>query len=287
MCYAQKVAFTIHEPDLIPEGICHDAFRNRFLLTSLAKNKIVVVSKGTTSDFISSQQAGFEGGLGIKADGKRNFLWACSGSVQGKNYSTGIYVFDLLSGREVKKFQVKSDNNQTFFNDLAIDQNRGDVYITNTFDHSIWKWSLGDDAPVKLKLEKPIAYPNGIAFLSTSTLVIAGSDGLYTLNFQTMEQRLLGVPADATSPLSLDGIVVYNNTIIGVSNVSSKKSDHAIIQFALSPDQRKIIHSRIIDQNNPSFDIPTTMTLFGDQLYVIANSRSKQKDTVVLQYDLK
>ena len=74
-----RVAFTLSEADLIPEGIAWDPGSRRLFVGSLARNKIVAISPdGRASDFVPSGRDGLRRVLGMKVDASRKSLWVCS-----------------------------------------------------------------------------------------------------------------------------------------------------------------------------------------------------------------
>ena len=71
---------------------------------------------------------------------------------------------------------------------------------------------------------------------------------------------------------NLDGLVCWNNTIIGVYNGAAENKDNAIVQYSLNGTGDKITSERIIDKGNGLFHEPTTAALLKNKLYVVANS---------------
>jgi hypothetical protein len=67
-----RVAFTLPEADLIPEGIAHDARTGTFYVSSTYKRKIVAVPpSGGARDFTTEAQDGLLGVVGMKVDPAR------------------------------------------------------------------------------------------------------------------------------------------------------------------------------------------------------------------------
>ena len=81
-------AFVLHDRSLHTEGIDYDAASNTFYLGSIHKRKIVkVTASGKATDFCPEGFEGMTSIFGIKVDGKKNVLWACSSPMQEmKNY---------------------------------------------------------------------------------------------------------------------------------------------------------------------------------------------------------
>ena len=298
---AQEIAFTISEKDLVPEGITFDPVENTFYLSSIFKNKIVVRSTNTANDFIKATSNGFAGGVGLHVDSARRILWACSGNILGKKFRTGIFAYDLRTGKLIKKVFYPIGSTKYFFNDLVI-ANNGEIYITNTPDHSIWKWGMNSDRPIKLNLSDSIEYPNGITISpDQKILFLATEKGLVSIDIKSGITRLIQMPAEPVTSIDLDGILFYKNSIIGVQNGFASNSDMQVVRYFLSGDFTTIEKTEIIDKGNKYFDIPTTLTLANGDLYVIANSQidnldqenlkikdpGKLTETVILKYKLR
>ncbi|MCU0393175.1 MAG: SMP-30/gluconolactonase/LRE family protein [Thermoflexibacter sp.] len=281
-CYlfAQHLAFQVNEKDLIPEGIAFDSLKNQFYLSSISKNKIVKVSKygQQKQDFIKSKQDGFGGGLGLHVDTKHRLLYACWGDISANTYQTGVYAYHLDKKVLVKSFQLSKDTLPNFFNDLVI-SNKGDVFITNTFDNSIWEWKIAEEKPKKLIINVNIKFPNGICLSDNQQfLFVATADGLLVINLGNQETKALQVTGNEFSTKNLDGIAFYQNSIVAVQNSARDKSKHKVLRYFLHKDFSKIEQTVVLDVNNPYFDIPTTLALINNELYVLANSQMENID---------
>lgn len=296
--YAQEIAFSINEKDLIPEGIAYDSLKNEIYLSSIYKNKIVKISaKKPKIDFIKTNQNGFGGGLGLHIDSRNRLLYACWGDIVAGKYRTGIFVYHLDTQKLVKSFALPNDTLPHFFNDLTIHTN-GTAYITNTFDHSIWEWKKAEKEPIKCTFTGEIKYPNGICLADDrQLLLVASANSLLAIHLDSKQIKELQVPESEFSTKSLDGITFYKNSIIAVQNSAKDKTKHKILRYFLDATTSKIEKTQVIDANNLFFDIPTTLVLASNQLYVLANSqmenldenksikhKSKLKKIIILKY---
>jgi DNA-binding beta-propeller fold protein YncE len=270
---AQSHHFTIPEKDLFPEGIAFDSTDNAIYISSILKNKIVVRNGNNISDFIESDQYGFMGGVGLHVDTKRRILWACSGNIMSDRYRAGLFAFSLPSGKLLKKMIYPESSTPYFFNDLTIAKD-GSVYITNTADHSIWKWDAEMDAPVKLLLNDSLNYPNGIVMDPQGKFLLVATDrGLERITVNSGEVRMVGMPSGPETSKGLDGLVFYQKSIIAVQNGFRNNAEMRVIRYFLSSDFSKVETIQVIDKGNPLFDIPTTLVVGKGYLYVIANSQ--------------
>ena len=267
-----KVIFTKTEKDVIPEGITIDPAKGTIYVSSIAHKKIIGIdSNGVNEDFITTNQDGFLEGLGMKIDPKKHWLWAVSNEKQDKWFISKVHAFDLTT-HSVKQQYIIKDTTRHLWNDLILHPN-GRVYITDTYGSSIYEVD-----PVKQKLniflqDSLIAWPNGICFDPKGKIYIATySHGLMQLDLPAKKLSPLKGYADSVKAYNLDGLVYWNNTIIGVYNGAADNKDNAIMQYSLNDAGDNIISERTIDKGNDLFHEPTTAALLGNKLYVVANS---------------
>ncbi|HKE14953.1 MAG TPA: hypothetical protein VKB80_08825, partial [Kofleriaceae bacterium] len=101
------VAFTVPEPDLIPEGIAVDPRTRTFYLGSIRKRKVLAIdAHGAVSAFVPPGRGGLLSALGIKVDTGRDLLWVAShasrsmlGDAHGAQRAAGVLAFALADGR--------------------------------------------------------------------------------------------------------------------------------------------------------------------------------------------
>jgi hypothetical protein len=266
------IIFTKTEKDVIPEGITINPADNTIYVSSIAHKKIIAIdTNGANKDFITTNQDEFLEGLGMKIDTKKQWLWAVSNQKQDKWYISQIHAFDLKTKMVKQRFAIK-DTARHLFNDLTLHPN-GKVYITDTYGASIYE---ADPAKQKLTVfiqDSLIAYPNGIACNNQGKIYIATySHGLMQLDVASKKLSPLKGYTDSVKAFALDGLVYWNNTIIGVYNGAEKNSENAIVQYFLNNEGDKIIDERIIDKGNDLFHEPTTATVLRDKLFVLSNS---------------
>jgi len=279
-----KVIFTQTEKDIIPEGITIDPVKGKIYVSSIAHKKIIAIdSNGMSEDFIKSNRDGFLEGLGMKIDAKKHLLWAVSNERQDKSFTSKIHAFELAT-HSVKQQYIISDTARHLWNDLILHPN-GKVYITDTYGSSIYEV---DPAKQSLKIflrDSLIAWPNGICSNEKGKIYVATySHGLMQLDLSTKKLSQLKGYADSVKAYNLDGLVYWNNTIIGVYNGGADNSYNAIVQYLLNDAGDEIMSERIIDKGNSVFHEPTTAAVLNNKLYVLANSYltayNENKETV-------
>lgn len=265
-----EVAFVIPEKDLIPEGIAYAPSTNSFYVSSIFKTKIVRIDAGTgkSEDFVpgNALQMSY---LGMIADEKRGFLWACGNFTVNNKNSSSINKFDLKSGILIKSYNV--NDTASLYNDLVSDDH-GNIYFTDSYrDRVCMIDAETDSVSVFFQAGKDqLPYANGITISPDNKLLyIASGLGIHVLDITS---RMMVTPPD-TSAAGIDGLKYYKNSLIGIRNGFQDKNDMKIVQYKLDETGLLITGTEIIDSQNPLFNIPTTFTLADNYLYCIANSQ--------------
>ena len=297
-----KAIVTKTEKEVIREGIAVNPKDGKIYISSIALQKIIAIdTNGGHQDFIKTGQDDFQKKLGMKIDQQKQWLWIVSNQKQGDGSISYVHAFDLKTGVVKQKYELK-DTRRHLLNDLVIHPG-GKIYITDTYDSSVYEL---DPVSQQLNLflrDALIAWPNGIVCNTHGNLYLATySHGLMQLDIASKKLRPLQGYADSTKAYNLDGLVFWNNTIIGVYNGSETNKNNAIVQYALNAGGDKIISENIIDRGNALFHDPTTAAVRGNKLYVLANSylaeynankesamgiADKLGPVVVLVYELK
>ena len=287
---------------LIPEGIVVNESTGDIYVSSINKHKIIIIDKnGNHRDFIPENHDKFLEGLGMKIDTRRNWLWVASNRQQGKQYTSQVHAFDLAKG-QTQQYYVLIDTIPHLFNDVIVDRD-GKILITDMYYSAVYTI---DPVTQKLSLlvrSRDLEYPNGLVRSNTGKLYIATyRNGLMMLDTDTKKLTPLTGFKDSATAYNIDGLVLWNNTLIGVYNVGPDRSKNSIIQYMLSKDGTTITSERLIDQGHPSFYEPTTAALAGNHLYVLANSHlatynankesvigveNKLTPVAIVRYDLK
>lgn len=275
---AQQPVAVLGDRFLIPESITWNQQTKEFYISSINRQKIVAIRKGGEGrDFIQSGQDGFLQGLGLHLDMKHHVLWAVSNRTTGHLHTSGIWMYDPQSARLLKKW-VWSDTAALLLNDLAITR-QGNIYVTDSEGSKVYYLKQSMDHP-RLLLTMPKGdYPNGITLSDDDRYLFIATymHGIVCYDRRKRRHWTLQAPKE-TSTNGMDGLFFYHNTLIGVDNNSDKPADHKITQFYLSDDWKTIARSKVIDEHNPYFDIPTSAVIAGDSLFVLANSQLEHLD---------
>lgn len=276
--FRARVAFSINQPDLVPEGIAYDPVTRTFFVSSTYRRKIVAVGPdGTARDFTSEAQDGLLGAVGMKVDARRRRLWAASGDA-GRNMpmkgmtpdgegSSALSAYDLRTGKLVRKFHLPGGRDKHFLNDLVLSA-RGDVYVTDSIMGSIEVVRPGGTRLERFLGPGSLPHPNGIAISDDQrTLFVATRGGYRAIDIATRAVREL----PSAAPFgSTDGLAYYKGSLVAVQ---PWEQGRAIEQYLLSPTGDRVTGSRVLVADHPEHLQPTTGVVVDGELFYVANSQ--------------
>lgn len=271
-------AFAISEKDLIPEGIAYDPVTKSFFVGSTYKRKIVRVNAhGVSRDFTAEAQDGLTGLVRMRVDAQRRWLWAISSDAGDgmpmKNQNSAergrshVFKYDLTTGRLLKQYTLDSQTQQHFLNDLTINA-AGDVFLSNSRTQEIYSITAQKDEQELFLKHEQLQNANGLDLTPDGrTLFVATRGGAAIINTATRALSFAPVPND--QPFWADGLYFYRGSLLAVG---WRDGRHAVTQYFLSSDLKRIEGFRVIEAEHPAFSQPTTGVLIGNVLHYIANS---------------
>ncbi len=286
-----KLAFTIAENDLIPEGLAYDPRSGKLYMGSINKRKIVEIAPdGAVRDFIKEGQDGIGSLIGMKVDRRTNTLWANSLS---DTEGSGVYHFDLATGRMIKKYVVPKD---LLFNDLDV-SSKGNVYITASRTGALYWISAATDKLEEWRPGLKLRGANGIALSPDERRLFVANfpDGVTVIDLGSGKSWGLA-HAENITLANIDGLYSYDHRLVAIQN---GRMAHRVARFTLSPALDRVEKAEVLERGNPLFQIPTTGAVAGDTFYFIANSqldnygakgvvdRAKLKPVSILKISLK
>ncbi len=273
-----SLAYTLSEKGIIPEGVAYDKITKTLFISSIYKRKIIAIdSTGKISDFIPSGFEGIQGVIGMEVDPERRHLWACSAWTRMKKPAdkmdqySGIYKFDLETGELIRKYLLP-DTVDRLINDVTIHSN-GTAFITESLKGKVYMIQPENDSLELFIDSDHYYYANGIALSDNEkNLFVAHFSGIDKINLNNMEVTRVKTPHNVTLS-AIDGLAFYNNSFIAhQSNLGG------VFQYYLNEHHDSITSSRIIESDNPYFEIPTTGEIAGDEYYYIANAQLRRFD---------
>lgn len=264
-----SVAFTLPDPDHVPESIAWDSAGNRWLVGSLAKRKVIQIAlDGTASDFITDTT--LLRVVGMHIDAARSQLWIATWAPRAGDrggYETRLFKCDRATGRILRRYEPSDADGEHLFNDLAIAAN-GDVYITDTVRG--WIWRVRADS-LEVFVRPPadrFRGANGITFSGDErALYAAYASGIARVDVQTGAVELLA--AEPGGAAFVDGLYWHTGGLIGVQHAPGPEQ---VARFELTADGRAIARVRVLERGAAIMRLPTTGAIRGDRFFYVANS---------------
>ncbi|HPC36658.1 MAG TPA: hypothetical protein P5268_02705 [Candidatus Marinimicrobia bacterium] len=271
---SSKKAFTVTEKDLFPRGISYDPAANNIYLSSLYKSKIVRIDRnGKVTDFTPEGQDGLGPVTAIWVDPQRRILWALS-SFGIPNEKTprelagtaAVYKYNLDKGQLIKRYDLPRPHRHFLTN--LVDDRDGNLYVADSGWRTIFRLDAQKDTLEKfLELYK---YPQLTGLTITpdgKNLFVSYASGI--LNIEVANGKITPL----TSPehillVGCDGLYFHNNSLIAIQTFLNR-----IVRFELSPDFSRVTNYKIIESNNPDFNIPSGGAIDGKYFYYVANSQ--------------
>lgn len=277
-----KSAFTIREPDLIPEGIAYDAKEKNIYLGSLYKRKIIKIDRrGQIVDFVKEAEDGLGSVLGIRVNPAQRELIALSNIAPNmKNFEktsegTGmLHRYDLETGKLLQKIVLPNKPQPHLLNDLAIASN-GDIFITDSLASIVHVLREGKDNLESFAELAPYNYPNGIALSGDEKrLYVANLNGISVIETATGKVSPLAAGENAALA-GTDGLYFFENSLIGIQNF---ELPNRVVRFFLDETGYRVVRLEILESNHPLYQTPTTGAISGRDFFYIANSQLRSFD---------
>lgn len=273
-----RAAFSLPDPDLVPEALAWDPSTGSWLVGSLAKRKVVRVRPdGAATDFISAPDLLRVGGIHV--DSARRLLWFASwaprfvaaGSRDEPPSETRLFKCDLQTGRILRRYAPADSGNGHLFNDLAIASN-GDVFVTDIEQGRLYRVRADVDSLEVFLRPDPdsLSGPNGITLAGDDrTLYVAFVEGISRIDVATRRMVRLRSPS-TTSTAQIDGLYWHRGALVAVQN---QRGLEQVVRYELTPDGRAIRRTTVLERSDSLLRLPTTGAIVGTRFYYIANSQ--------------
>jgi sugar lactone lactonase YvrE len=271
-------AFTIPQKDLITEGIAYDSASKRFFVSSIYKHKIVAVDeKGRAADFSLSSD-GLWSVSGMRVDNARRILWVTTtafaqtlpDSQRTDDGKSGVFKYDLRSGKLLKKYILSNDEGKHALGDLIIAKN-GDVFASDSIAPNIYRISTGKDELEIFLTSDNFASLQGLAFSPDEKWLFAADYSKGVFKVEMASKRLAQIAMDAsTNPIGIDGLYFYQGNLIAIQNGFRP---FRVARFLLNKDFSAVTKSETLEANHADLEEPTLGVVVGKDFYFIANSQ--------------
>ncbi len=266
---ASPVAFRLHDPKLIPEGIAFDAAGNRFYLSSVAQHKIVVADpQGEARDFSSSRDK-LDAVLGLAVDGSRGHLYAISTNAFEESGKTdlrnAVVRYDLKKARLTDRYPAPEAGQ---LNDLVVGPD-GTLYATDSRNGTLFRRKPQETKLTPFGEKGALPGANGITLSPDGTLYVTLSTGIARVDPKTGAPTRLPQPDNVVTG-GCDGLYWHDGDLLGIQNSTNPGR---VIRIALSEKGTTIAGLTVLQSHHhPDFDEPTTGAIAHGALNVIGNS---------------
>ena len=257
-----RVAFTISEPDLFPEGMVADPDRHAFYMGSVKHKIIRITEQGKVSDFVKADIYQFPDLNGIKVDPADHGLWVASAD----EHNSELLHFDA-QGKLLERFPAPGSGPHAL-NDLVLHNSR-EVYVTDTLAHQVYRFDSKQHTFVPLEFHRPVLYPNGIALSDDGNLLyVADILGVIQIDLKTNQMRDVD-PGQHSTLAGIDGLYWYEGSLVGVEYGNGP---YRVARWRLSPDGLKVMSTEVFEYRTPLISWPTTGAIAGGKFYFLANT---------------
>jgi DNA-binding beta-propeller fold protein YncE len=271
-----RVAFTVQEADLFPEGLAADPERKLLYMGSMHRKKIIKITQaGEVSDFVSSDLYHLMPVGGVKVDPVNHHVWAVTDP--GEENRSELVHFDS-GGKLLERFPAPGAGPHDL-NDLVL-RNQDEIYVTDTFGHRVYRFDRKARDFRTVAFPRPLLYPNGITVSGdTGLLYVADLLGVIQVDLRNGSAREVN-PGKHSTLAGIDGLYWYKGSLVGVQYGTGS---HRVARWTLSSDGLRVTSTSVLEYRSPLVSFPTTGAIVGQSFYYIANTGigNLKDDTVV------
>jgi sugar lactone lactonase YvrE len=273
-----KLAFRLDDPGLVAAGIAVNPKNGDTYIASIRERKILRRTRsGVVSDFIPEGKDGFLAGASLAIDTAHNLIIASTSSApfmvgyqKEDSGRSGVFAFDLSSGKLVRKAMLANDGKTHFLNALAVAR-KGTVYVADSAVGEIFVLKPGSDALELLVAPGVFQATQGLALSENEkTLFVADYiDGLWGLDLETSERHRIQGPAD----FWLGGLDGLSTVADGFISVQIGVQPNRVLLLKTDPGRHRITSVKILESNRPEFNGPIQGAMDGRSFIYVANSQ--------------
>jgi sugar lactone lactonase YvrE len=263
--HTARIAFTIPEKDLFPEGLAVDWDKHVFYMGSMHRKKIIRITEvGEVPDFVEPDLYNLMPVGGVKVDPADHSVWAATDP--GEADRSELVHFDA-HGKLLERFPAPGPGPHDL-NDLVL-RHESEIYLSDTFAHRAYRFDRKSHSFTPLTFPRPLFYPNGITVSGDgSSLYVADTLGVIRVDLRNNVAHEVD-PGKANTLAGIDGLYWYKGDLLAVQYGTGS---YRVVRFHLSPDGLGVTSSEILEYRTPLVSFPTTDAIAGENFYFIANT---------------
>lgn len=260
-----RVAFTVPEKDLFPEGLVVDSERHMFYLGSEYRRKIVkITDKGEVSDFVKPGVYDLMPVGGVKVDPADHSVWAATDP--GEENRSELVHFDQ-HGKLLGRFPIGGTGEHDL-NDLVIREPR-EIFTTDTLANQVYRFDRQSHSFMPLSFPRPLLYPNGITLSGDgNVLYVADMLGVIAVGLKNNTAQEVR-PGRNNTLAGIDGLYWYKGSLLGVQYGTGA---YRVARWWLSPDGVRVASTEVLERGTQFVSDPTTGAILNGKFYFMANT---------------
>jgi hypothetical protein len=260
-----RVAFTVAQSDLFPEGLAADAPKRVFYMGSEYHNKIVTISEtGEVTDFVKEGTFDLMPIGGVHVDPMDHSVW-CATDPGAKNRSEIVH-FDT-QGKLLERYTPMAPGPHAL-NDLVL-RGTNEIYVTDTEGNRVFRFDRESHRFAELNLGRPVFGPNGITVSDDGDVLYVGDDlGVIRMDLRTNQVQDVK-PAARDTMAGIDGLYWYKGSLVGVEYGTGA---YRVVRWKLSADGGEVRSSETLERGTEMVRNPTTGAIMDGKFYFMANT---------------
>jgi hypothetical protein len=260
-----RVAFTVAQTDLFPEGLAADVPKRVFYMGSEYHNKIVTISEtGEVTDFVKEGTFDLMPVGGVHVDPMDHSVW-CATDPGAKNRSEIVH-FDT-QGKLLERYTPTSPGPHAL-NDLVL-RGTNEIYVTDTEGNRVFRFDRESHRFTELNLGRPVFGPNGITVSDDGDALYVGDDlGVIRMDLRTNQVQDVK-PAARDTMAGIDGLYWYKGSLVGVEYGTGA---YRVVRWKLSADGGEVSSSETLERGTEMVRNPTTGAILDGKFYFMANT---------------
>lgn len=260
-----RVAFTMPDKDLFPEGLAVDAEKRVFYMGSMHRKKIVKITEaGKVSDFVPEGRYDLMPVGGVHVDPADHSVWAATDP--GEKNRSEIVHFDA-EGKLLERYTAPGVGVHDL-NDLVL-RGATEIFVTDTDANLVFRFDRKSHNFTAMKFPRAIFYPNGITLSGDQNLLYVG-DILSVLVMDLRNNTVKEVkPGPKNTLAGIDGLYWYKGDLVGVQYGTGS---FRVMRWRLSKDGYNVTSSEVLERDTELLSFPTTGAILNGEFYFMANT---------------